>query len=70
MNVVASAPAAGGGLKVTQSNKRMHANRDTTDVINPQLGGGRVMRGVMRLRYVKEVRTMWLEVAYEIPRFN
>lgn len=29
-------------------NKRMHATRDTTDVINPQLVGGRVMRGVRR----------------------
>jgi hypothetical protein len=31
---------------MAESNKRMHATRDTTDVINLQLAGGRVMRGV------------------------
>jgi hypothetical protein len=29
-----------------ESNKRMHATRDTMAVINRQLVGGRVMRGV------------------------
>jgi hypothetical protein len=33
-------------LKVAQSNKRMHATRDTRHVIKLQLAGGRVMRGV------------------------
>jgi hypothetical protein len=33
-----------------QSNKRMHATRDTTDVITNRGLGGRVMRGVMLLR--------------------
>jgi hypothetical protein len=37
---------ARGGLKMTQSNKRMHATRDTWDVIKRDLVGGRVMRGV------------------------
>jgi hypothetical protein len=32
---------------MTQSNKRMHATRDTWDVIKRDLVGGRVMRGVM-----------------------
>jgi hypothetical protein len=31
-------------------NKRMHATRDTTHVIELSLVGGRVMRGVRRLR--------------------
>jgi hypothetical protein len=48
----------------------MHPTADTLLVINSNGTGRRVMPGVMRLRYVKEVRTMWLEVAYEIPRFN
>jgi hypothetical protein len=34
-------------------NKRMHATRDTSDVINLHLAGGRVMRGVMLLLIVK-----------------
>jgi hypothetical protein len=41
--------AMGVALKVTPSNKRMHATRDTSDVINRNLAGGRVMRGVSRL---------------------
>ena len=32
-----------------RSNKRMHATRDTRDVIKRNLAGGRVMRGVGRL---------------------
>ncbi|MDQ3820024.1 MAG: hypothetical protein M3362_20435 [Acidobacteriota bacterium] len=38
--------AAGGALKVTQSNKRMHATRDTRALIYNRGAGGRVMRGV------------------------
>jgi hypothetical protein len=41
--------AARRALKVTQSNKRMHATRDTKDVIERNLVGGRVMRGVRLL---------------------
>jgi hypothetical protein len=33
---------------MTQSNKRMHATRDTPDVIFGKVEGGRVMRGVRR----------------------
>ena len=36
------------GLAPSRSNKRMHATRDTSDVINFHLVGGRVMRSVMR----------------------
>ncbi len=35
---------------MTQSNKRMHATRDTPDVIFGWVVGGRVMRGVRLLR--------------------
>jgi hypothetical protein len=38
--------AAWWALKMTPSNKRMHATRDTTDVIERNLAGGRVMRSV------------------------
>jgi hypothetical protein len=37
-------------LKMTQSNKRMHATRDTSVVIKRNLAGGRVMRSVMWLQ--------------------
>jgi hypothetical protein len=40
---------ARGGLKMTPSNKRMHATRDTSHVIKRKLAGGRVMRSVMLL---------------------
>ena len=33
--------------KSSAPNKRMHATRDTSDVIDLKLAGGRVMRGVM-----------------------
>ena len=36
----------GDGLKMTPSNKRMHATRDTHHVITSKGVGGRVMRGV------------------------
>jgi hypothetical protein len=38
--------AAGVALKMTPSNKRMHATRDTRDFIGSKGAGGRVMRGV------------------------
>ena len=41
--------AAGRALKMTQSNKRMHATRDTLLVIERKRAGGRVMRGVRPL---------------------
>jgi hypothetical protein len=43
--------AARVGLRVrrAQSNKRMHATRDTRDVVERDLAGGRVMRGVRLL---------------------
>jgi hypothetical protein len=42
---------AGGGvaLKMTQSNNGMHPTRDTKDVIERNLAGGRVMPGVRPL---------------------
>jgi hypothetical protein len=45
-----AARAAWRALKVTPSNKRMHATADTRDVIFGQLVGRRVMRGVRHLR--------------------
>jgi hypothetical protein len=44
----------GDGLKMTQSNKRMHATRDTSHVIISRGLGGRVMRGVSPLPLSKE----------------
>ncbi len=44
--------ATSGALKVTQSNKRMHATRDTRALIYNRGAGGRVMRGVRLLSYV------------------
>jgi hypothetical protein len=39
---------------MTPSNKRMHATRDTTDVIERNLAGGRVMRSVRCLGHSEE----------------
>jgi hypothetical protein len=44
---------------MTQSNKRMHATRDTRDVIKRNLAGGRVMRGV-RLLLRLEITIGWM----------
>jgi hypothetical protein len=46
MKVARHGAGGGRGLKMAQSNKRMHATRDTRHVIKLQLAGGRVMRGV------------------------
>ena len=43
------APRAGDSGTWTPHNKRMHATRDTNDVIERNLVGGRVMRGVRPL---------------------
>ena len=42
------APRPGCSGRCAPPNKRMHATRDTKDVIKRHLAGGRVMRGVRR----------------------
>jgi hypothetical protein len=45
----------------TAANKRMHATRDTRDVIEFYLAGGRVMPSVRRLLVTKgEVMSFWV----------
>ena len=51
-------------------NSGMHPTADTTALIFVNRSWRRVTPGVMCLRIVSEVRTMWLEVAYEISRVN